>query len=158
VHGEVLLIDEEKCDGCMLCSIACSIAHVGEIDLERSHIRVWRTEDDLFAPLTCHHCETPSCAEACPTKACHQDLEGVRVVIDDARCIACQTCVVACPFGHAHYDAVARVSTKCDYCDGEPECVRVCAPRAIRYVHTDESSLHRKREAALVQAVRRRGS
>jgi len=155
VNGKVLLVDEEKCDGCLLCAIACSIAHTGQIDLVRSHFKVWRTEEQLHVPLTCHHCETPSCAAACPTKACHQDAEGGRVLIDDAKCIACRTCVVACPFGHAHYDPVARVSTKCDYCDGEPECVRVCAPGAIRYVYSDESSGHRRRAAAQVRAARR---
>lgn len=155
VDGKVLLIDQEKCNGCMLCAIACSIVHCGQIDLERSHVRVWRTEGDLHVPLTCHHCETPSCAQACPTKACRQDHDGKRVLIDDSVCIGCQTCVVACPFGHAHYDHVSRVSTKCDYCDGEPECVRVCEPRAIRYVYSDDSSIHRKHEAATVQAALR---
>ena len=33
-----------------------------------------RTASD--APLTCHHCETPSCAQACPTKACRLDVRG----------------------------------------------------------------------------------
>ena len=155
MNGKVLVIDEEKCNGCMLCVIACSIAHTGTIDLDRSHITVWRTEDGPYVPLTCHHCETPSCAEACPTKACHQDLVSRRVLIDDSKCIGCRTCVVACPFGHAHYDRVARVSSKCDYCDGQPECVLVCPTGAIRYVYSDESSGHRRREAAIVQAARR---
>jgi anaerobic carbon-monoxide dehydrogenase iron sulfur subunit len=155
VRGRVLLIDEEKCNGCMLCSVACSIVHTGTIDLERAHIQVWRTEDGLHVPLTCHHCEIPSCAEACPTKACHQEPANSRVVIDEDKCIACRTCVVACPFGHAHYDAVARVSAKCDYCDGEPECVRACEPRAISYVYSDESSQHKRREAAMVQGALR---
>lgn len=157
MHGKVLLIDEEKCNGCMLCAIACSIAHTGTIDLDRSHIKVWRTEDELHVPLTCHHCETPLCADACPTRACHQDPEDLRVVIDDTVCIGCRSCVLACPFGHAHYDVVTRVSTKCDYCDGETECVGVCEPRAIRYVYSDEGSGHRRREAAMVQAARKLG-
>ena len=156
MNGKVLLIDEQKCTGCMLCAVACSIAHHGDINLERAHIKVWRTEDELYVPLTCHHCETPSCAAACPTKACHQEPESQRVVIDEKKCIACRTCVVACPFGHAHYDPVARVSAKCDYCGGEPECVRVCEPRAIGYVYSDESSLNRRREAAAVEATLRR--
>ena len=155
MNGRVLLVDEAKCNGCMQCVIACSIAQTGDIDRDRSHFRVWRTEDCLHVPLTCHHCETPSCAEACPTKACHQDVEGGRVVIDESRCIGCQTCVVACPFGHAHFDRVARVSTKCDYCDGQPECVRVCEPGAVRYLFADESSARRRRESAVVLAALR---
>jgi Fe-S-cluster-containing dehydrogenase component len=140
----------------MLCAVACSIAHIGDISLDRTHIKVWRTEAACFVPLTCHHCETPSCMQACPTKACHQDAETLRVLIDATKCIGCRSCVNACPFGHAHYDAAARVSTKCDYCDGEPECARVCAPGAISYVYSDENSQSKKREAAMVQASVRR--
>ena len=156
MDGRILLIDEERCTGCMLCAVACSIAHLGDIGLERAHIKVWRTEAACFVPLTCHHCETPSCMQACPTKACHQDAETLRVLIDATKCIGCRSCVNACPFGHAHYDAVARVSTKCDYCDGEPECARVCEPGAISYVYSDENSQSKKREAAMVQAALRR--
>ena len=153
MNGKVIIIDEGKCNGCMLCAIACSIAHTGEIALERAHIKVWRTEDDLYVPLTCHHCETPSCARACPAKACRQDEEHARVIIDDAECIGCRACNNACPFGHAHYDLVAGVSTKCDYCHGEPECAKVCEPGAIRYVYSDESSRHKKRESAMVETA-----
>jgi anaerobic carbon-monoxide dehydrogenase iron sulfur subunit len=156
MNGKVILIDEEKCDGCMLCSIACSIAHTGDTSLERAHIKVWRTENEVFVPLTCHHCETPSCAQACPTKACHQDAESLRVLIDETKCIGCRSCVNACPFGHAHYDTVARVSAKCDYCDGEPACVGVCEPGAISYVFSDESSERKKRDAGMVLATVRR--
>lgn len=92
---------------------------------------------------------------ACPTKACYQDAESVRVLIDNKKCIGCRTCVVACPFGHAHYDPVARVSVKCDYCEGEPECVRVCEPKAITYVYSDEISQDKRRGVSLVQSARR---
>ena len=156
--GKVILIEQQLCDGCGLCAVACSISRTGGIAPERSLIQVWRLEGGFHAPLTCHHCETPSCARACPTKACRQDVEGRRVIIDERQCIGCRACNVACPFGHAHYDAVVRVSTKCDYCDGEPECVRVCEPGAIRYVYSDESSLHRRRKAAMVEASRHLGA
>jgi Fe-S-cluster-containing dehydrogenase component len=94
--------------------------------------------------------------QACLTKACHQDAETLRVLIGPTKCIGCQSCVNACPFGHAHYDGIARVSAKCDCCDGEPECARVCEPGAISYVYSDENSQLKKREAAMVQASLRR--
>ena len=156
MDGKVLLADESKCDGCLLCSIACAIRHTGDVSLERAHIKVWRTAWDRYVPLTCHHCETPSCVLACPTKACHHDEAASRVVIDATRCIGCRSCVVACPFGHAHYDHTDRVSSKCDYCDGDPECARVCEPRAIVYVKADESGAVRRREVPLVRAESRR--
>ncbi|GAB4244996.1 MAG: 4Fe-4S dicluster domain-containing protein [Thermoleophilia bacterium] len=156
VHGRVLMVDQEKCDGCLLCVAACSVAHTGVVDLERAHITVYRAHEDVFVPLPCHQCETPSCVQACPTKACHRDAETRRVVIDDSRCIGCKACVVACPFGRAHYDLVSGVSTKCDYCGGEPECVKLCEPRALTYVYSDESSQGKKRASPLVRASMRR--
>lgn len=156
MHGRVLLIDAEKCDGCLLCMVGCSLAHVGDADMERSHIRVYRADHGVFVPLTCNHCETPSCAEACPTSACHRDSENLRVIIDESLCIGCKTCVNACPFAHAHYDEAVGVSAKCDYCDGEPECVRLCEPGAIVYAYSDESSDGKKRGSALVRASLRR--
>jgi Fe-S-cluster-containing hydrogenase component 2 len=155
VDGKVLIVDERKCTGCLLCVIACSVAHTGDIDLERAHIQVWRTDEDRYVPLTCHHCETPSCVRACPTKACHQDEATQRVLIDATKCIGCGTCVVACPFGHAHYDEVAGVSVKCDYCDGRVECVRVCEPKAISYVHSDDNYWVTRREVGLVKMAER---
>jgi carbon-monoxide dehydrogenase iron sulfur subunit len=155
MDARVLIVDEAKCTGCLLCSIACSIRYTASIDLERAHIKIWRTDEQHFVPLTCHHCETPSCALACPTKACHEDKACSRVLIDEAKCIGCRTCVVACPFGHAHYDRVARVSAKCDYCDGEPECARVCEPRAITFVFADEDSDAKRRDVPLVRSEQR---
>ena len=80
----------------------------GEARLAR--IDVVPVGDDTFVPLTCNHCETPSCARACPTTACRID-PGARVIIDVARCIGCRTCVVACPFPHARFDPAAGPSS-----------------------------------------------
>ncbi len=156
MNGKVILVDQRLCDGCGLCVVACSLAHTGVVvAAERAHIKVWRADDGFCAPLTCHHCETPSCARACPTKACRQDVQGARVVIDERLCIGCRACNVACPFGHAHYDDVARVSTKCDYCGGAPECVGVCEQGALRYVYADEGSRRRRRDAAIEESSHR---
>ena len=155
MDGRVLIVDESKCTGCLLCVIACSVRHTGDIRLDRAHISVWKTDEECYVPLTCHHCETPSCMAACPTKACSQDAETLRVLIDGDKCIGCRTCVVACPFGHAHYDRVSGVSVKCDYCDGEPECARVCEPKAIAYVPSDEVSNHKRRAAPLALSAQR---
>lgn len=156
MDGRVLMVAEDECTGCLLCMVGCALAHTGEADLERSHIKVHRAYEGVFVPLTCNHCETPACARACPTTACHREPDELRVIIDGDRCIGCKTCVNACPFGHAHYDEVARVSTKCDYCGGEPECVRLCEPGAISYVYADEDSCERKRGSAAVRSLLRR--
>ena len=158
VNGKVMLVDQRLCDGCGLCVVACSLAHTGVVAPERAHIRCGAARTGFYAPLTLPPLRDAVLRAACPTKACRLDVKGRRVIIDERLCIGCRACNVACPFGHAHYDTVARVSAKCDYCDGRPECVRVCEPGAIRYVYSDESSQHKRRRAAMVEASRHAGA
>ena len=77
------------------------------------------------------------------------------MLIDKTKCIGCRTCVVACPFGHAHYDRVVGTSVKCDSCDGDPVCASVCEAEAIACVISEESGLPARREAPLVEAAQR---
>ena len=128
MRGKVLVVDDAVCDGCGDCVTACSTQGVGEGDTRVSRIDVVTTGEDTFVPLTCNHCESPSCALACPTMACRIDPDGTRVVIDTERCIGCRTCVIACPFSHARYDPRGGTSVKCDLCGGTPACVAVCQP------------------------------
>jgi Fe-S-cluster-containing dehydrogenase component len=146
----VLLLDEEACTGCLLCVLGCAMARTGEADAGRSRIRVYAGgEEGRFVPLTCQQCEDAFCTEACPTKACHREDETGIVVIDEERCIGCRTCIVACPFGAPSFDEAAGVTVKCDCCDGDPQCVKLCEPGAISFVAVDESSLRKRRDVAL---------
>lgn len=150
VHGRVLLVDPDRCDGCGACVEACALFHTGTPDAARSRIRVLGMGSlELFVPSTCQHCETPSCTEACPTKACHRDPGSHTVLIDADVCMGCKTCVVACPFGAPSFDEAEGVSIKCDYCSGEPACVTVCKPGAIEYAHADDGNVRRRRRYGL---------
>jgi Fe-S-cluster-containing hydrogenase component 2 len=40
------------------------------------------------------------------------------------------------------------VTVKCDYCDGDPQCVRFCEVKAIFFVDADQMNMGKKREAA----------
>ena len=150
MQGKVLMIDHEKCTGCRQCEMVCSVFHNGASNPSRSRIKVVKWEHmGFYLPMTCQNCEKPFCVEVCPTKACHKDLENQRVMIDRDKCIGCKTCIVACPFGAPLYDKVERVSIKCDYCDGDPQCVRFCEARAIGYVDEDQVGVNKKREVSL---------
>jgi Fe-S-cluster-containing hydrogenase component 2 len=39
-----------------------------------------------------------------------------------------------CPFGAIGFDIVSKRVIKCDLCDGDPECAKVCFYGAIEYV------------------------
>lgn len=149
MQGKVLFINPEKCTGCRNCEMVCSVYHCGVSNPARSRIRILKWEEmGLYLPMTCQHCETPVCTEVCPTKACHKDRENQRVIINPNKCIGCKTCIMACPFGHPFFDPVDRVTCKCDYCDGDPQCVLFCNPKAVNYIEADLINLDRKREAA----------
>jgi Fe-S-cluster-containing hydrogenase component 2 len=70
------------------------------------------------------------------------------VLYDEAACIGCKMCVVACPFGCASYDSKTKRIAKCDTCDGAPECVAFCPNGALEYVEDGEQSRARKKAFA----------
>jgi carbon-monoxide dehydrogenase iron sulfur subunit len=149
MQQKVLAIDYEKCTGCRACELACSVYHTGASNPSRSRIRVLKWEEiGLYLPLTCNHCEKPVCVEVCPTKACHIDPDSHRVLIDKNRCIGCKTCILACPFGAPLYDVSEHITVKCDYCDGDPQCVRFCETGAIQFVDVTQVSSLKQYAAA----------
>lgn len=89
------------------------------------------------------HCDEPSCVDACPTHATYKAEDGV-VMVDETRCIACGSCMRACPYQARHIDPARRVVDKCDYCapsraEGmEPACVSVCTTRARVFGDVDD--------------------
>lgn len=150
MEQKVLVVDQQKCTGCRLCELVCSVHHTGSSNPSRARIKVVKWEHvGIYLPMTCNHCEKAYCVEVCPTKACHREPDNNnRVVIDKNLCIGCRTCVVACPFGHPFFDIQDRVTVKCDYCDGDPKCVAFCDPKAVAYVDADMIQMTKKREAA----------
>lgn len=149
MQEKVLVIDHEKCTGCRECELACSVFHTGASNPSRSRIKVIKWEEiGLYLPLTCQNCEKPFCVEVCPTKACHIDAEMHMVLIDKDKCIGCRTCILACPFGAPFFDKAERVTVKCDYCDGDPQCVRFCEVGAIKFADVSEISGQKQYAAA----------
>ena len=59
-------------------------------------------------------------------------------------CIACGSCMRACPYQARHIDPARRVVDKCDYCASsraegmEPACVSVCTTRARVFGDVDD--------------------
>ncbi len=156
---KILSINAEKCTGCRKCEMVCSIFHTGTSDPNRSRIKVTKWENiGLYLPVSCHNCEKPFCIEVCPAKACHRDLQTNKVVIDKTKCIGCKTCILACPFGVPLFDKIERVTIKCDFCDGDPQCVACCEAGAIDYLDANFIGMSKRREVAdnLIDTLRAR--
>lgn len=138
---KVLVYDPEKCSGCYYCMIVCSFYHFEEADLKKAYL--WVYPDDVnsiaFLNAFCTHCEQPFCVAACPTDppAIIKDERGY-VTIDQLRCIGCRSCNYACPISIPVFENVARISNKCDFCDGEPRCAKYCSTGALQVVSRGE--------------------
>jgi len=52
-------VDEERCSGCHLCEMVCSLFHLGMMNTERSAIRIQKDDLDtsLNLPILCHQCK-----------------------------------------------------------------------------------------------------
>jgi len=141
-----LVIEPSACTGCMQCELACSFVKEGMFNPSKSRIRVFVFHDEgRMVPFTCTQCAEAWCQTACPTEAIGVDAKTGAKVIDNARCVGCRLCTIACPFGTVNFNAQTGKVVKCDLCDGAPECVTACPTGAIRYVEADWTGLERMR-------------
>lgn len=143
--AKILMIHPDKCASCRNCELACSFAHEGVFNPNKSrvHALVWERLG-LGVPLMCMHCDDAPCAGVCPTGALHRDEEANGVLWDKNKCIGCKLCVSACPFGNASYDNETKQVIKCDLCGGDPQCVRICPNQAIEYKEANEGVMAKK--------------
>jgi Fe-S-cluster-containing hydrogenase component 2 len=65
-------------------------------------------------------------------------------MVDYDICIGCRMCVAICPFGGMSFDPIAQKVIKCDFCDGDPQCVRFCEVDAIQYLDASEQSMEKQ--------------
>ncbi len=147
--GKVLVINHEKCTGCRLCELVCSVYHEGVSNAARSRIRIMKWESEgLYIPMSCQQCQDAPCKIICPLKAISLDEKLGRLVVNLDKCIGCRSCVAVCPFGAMNFNVMDRKVFKCDLCDGEPQCARFCEVKAVEYLDADQVSVSKKRSAA----------
>lgn len=155
-HQYAFYFDSSACSGCKACQVACMDKHnlpAGVLWRRVYEISggAWQPQgaswvNDAFAyylSISCNHCEKPICVEVCPTQALIKRQDGI-VLIDERRCIGCQYCSWACPYGALQYDEGRGCMTKCTFCAdlldfGEPPaCVAACPMRALNFGEREE--------------------
>ena len=130
-------IDPNRCIGCQSCVRAC-----GECDTHKGHPMIHleyidRAHSVQTAPVVCMHCDQPTCAEVCPADAIKRTEDGVVQTARKPRCIACNNCVLACPFGVPKMKTEFHLMMKCDMCydrtsaGKKPMCATVCPSQAL---------------------------
>jgi Fe-S-cluster-containing dehydrogenase component len=138
-ENKAFFIDPSRCIGCQACVQACS-----ECDTHRGtsmiHLEyVDRATSPQTTPVVCMHCEDPTCAKVCPADAIKKTDDGVVQSARKPRCIACNNCVLACPFGVPRMQVELDLMMKCDMCydrtsEGKkPMCATVCPSQALYF-------------------------
>ena len=135
--------DIEKCNGCRLCEVACSLKQESVACPSRARIEIIEVKPDVWVPVFCFQCEDAICVKVCPVNALKRDTESDLIIKDNEVCINCKACVFACPFGAMGLNIEGK-TFKCDLCDGEPICVKVCPTEALTYTHPENITYKKK--------------
>ncbi len=141
-----VITDLNRCVSCLNCVVACKEAN--EVPIGNYWIKILRVGPNpktpssvypdvemYYLPVSCQHCEKPACVDVCPTGASHKTENG-SVQIDHDKCIGCQFCAMACPYGVRYLNLSEGVVEKCTRCyqktnEGEmPACVTACGGSA----------------------------
>lgn len=111
-----MVIDLDKCTGCMACSVACQGENnVSFLTDESNKVRsitwleVYQLQNgkeypdyqSTYLPRPCMHCDAPHhspCTFVCPVNATTRDENNGIVTHIYPRCIGCRYCMVACPY------------------------------------------------------------
>jgi len=132
-------VDPGRCIGCQACIQACSECdtHKGQSMIQLDYVDRARSTQTL--PVICMHCDSPTCAEVCPADAIKRTEDGVVQTARKPRCIACNNCVLACPFGVPKMSTRMNLMMKCDMCYDrtsiglKPMCASVCPSQALAF-------------------------
>lgn len=164
-----VIVNPEKCVGCMQCMLACAVAHakseslfaaVQETPKPRPRVHVGAGLFNQGFPNRCRHCDPAPCQLACLTGAIFRDAATHTVLINPDRCINCASCAMACPYGvlRFHEDTAAppgkTVAVKCDNCDARvargqiPACVEICKTGALVYDEITHAMNEKTRQVA----------
>ena len=148
-------IDASRCIGCQACVQACT-----ECDTHKGHSMIHletvdRARSTQTIPVVCMHCDSPTCAEVCPADAIKRTPDGVVQSARKPRCIACNNCVLACPFGVPKMQVEFELMMKCDMCYDrssvglKPMCASVCPSQALFFGTQEEIEALRPQSATI---------
>lgn len=116
--------DPDECIGCHACSQACQVRN----DIDTDEGVTWRRVEhvgegefpnygEISISMSCYHCGDPECRDVCPTHALEKREEDGIVTVDQDRCIGCNYCSYACPYGAVQFGE-NELAEKCHGCLG----------------------------------------
>ncbi|MEJ2723642.1 MAG: 4Fe-4S dicluster domain-containing protein [Deltaproteobacteria bacterium] len=163
-----ILVDLNRCTGCMTCVIACKEENFTPPTVWWQRILELESEPQdqiVYFRLACMHCDNPPCLPACPEKAIYRNPDGI-VLIDHKKCQGHGECAKACPYGvidmnpnedyfpekatpYEHTQDKYRIhpagkASKCTLCihrieqGKEPACVASCPSKVMVFGDLDD--------------------
>ena len=143
----LLVVNPDKCTGCMRCEINCTLVNDGFVSSYMSRVKMARnltssrngnglyTENNwVYFPDTCRQCEDPACGNACPMQALYAEDHGVRQV-DTEKSVGCGACTQACPWHMPTVNPETKKSSKCIQCGA---CAEGCVTGALSIIPWDK--------------------
>ena len=138
-----MVFDVRRCTGCLSCTVSCAMENKTPVGRSRTDVSQVTVTGKSFGsavlpmPHQCNHCDNPPCVAVCPAKATYKRPEDGIVVIDYNKCIHCQACTKACPYGARKADPEFKTAPeKCNFCIHRlqegllPACVETCIGKA----------------------------
>ena len=146
MFGYEFYVDPSRCIGCRSCLQACEECetHRGKSMINFDFID--RPSTITSIAMVCMHCDEPTCAQVCPADAIKKGEDGVVQSSLKPRCIACNNCVLACPFGIPKMMEPEQQMMKCDMCydrtsiGKRPMCATVCPSQALAYIRPQDAA------------------
>lgn len=134
-----MLIDLRRCTGCRACTVGC--VSENKLPPELWYRPVFEYETGTYPhphrvalPRPCMQCDKPPCVSVCPVKgpdgATWKETKGIGagiVPINYEKCIGCEKCIPACPYGARTMDQGKF------YSEGTPERMQYETLPAFEY-------------------------
>jgi len=129
-----IAVNEEKCTGCRICELVCSVENEGVYNPELS--RIIKLADGLpenLSTVVCQQCPDAPCIESCMSGAMYKDKKTGQTKHDKDKCVGCWMCIMTCPFGALTREKENKIVLKCDLCPDRdiPACVEACPTKAL---------------------------
>ncbi len=132
-----LVIDSEKCTGCLSCELACSFKYSKKFNV-LSKINIKKNKHEGHCKINvCRQCVEAPCVDICPTGALIKDETSGEVEFNENECVGCKQCISACPYNAIVFNDDANIIAKCDLCGGDPICAKVCTTGAITFAEVE---------------------